>query len=309
MTAASTRSSEMNETSIVASAIGSGSVVEVSVRAFVRSIETTRRSRRRGAASWPRPTSSAYTRVAPRWSRTSVNPPVDAPTSRQTRPVGSIPNASRAAASLWPPRLTYGSGASTSTLDVASTRSPGLRSWRAASPSPTRTLPASTSAWARVARLGEPTLDEQLVETDPSDPGPGLGRCRGVGRTHPPIVAQPASLGLIAGRPRPVPWPDRSSVRSVQGAARSAPAIREASGPMVTPCRSCPFRPGSAMTTACGVRSRIGGPSGTASSRRSSRASEPGGGRRNGSTGSSSARRSAIGSSRGRAVRRARGSW
>ena len=30
-------------------------------------------------------------------------------------PVGSIPKASSAAASLWPPRLTYGSGAATST--------------------------------------------------------------------------------------------------------------------------------------------------------------------------------------------------
>ena len=38
-----------------------------------------------------------------------MKPPVDAPTSRQASPAGSIPNASSAAASLWPPRLTYGS--------------------------------------------------------------------------------------------------------------------------------------------------------------------------------------------------------
>ena len=38
-----------------------------------------------------------------------MKPPVDAPTSRQTRSAGSISNASSAAASLWPPRLTYGS--------------------------------------------------------------------------------------------------------------------------------------------------------------------------------------------------------
>ena len=37
-----------------------------------------------------------------------MKPPVEAPTSRQTRPAGSIPNASSAAASLCPPRLTYG---------------------------------------------------------------------------------------------------------------------------------------------------------------------------------------------------------
>ena len=51
--------SEMNETSIVARAMGSGSVADVSVRAFVRSIETTRGSRRSVSASWPRPTSRA----------------------------------------------------------------------------------------------------------------------------------------------------------------------------------------------------------------------------------------------------------
>ena len=95
-----------------------------------------RRARRRGCA--------------PRCSRTSVKPPVDAPTSRQTRPVGSISNASSAAASLWPPRETYGSRSTRSSGVVGSTRSPGLRSRRAASPSPTRTLPASTSACARV---------------------------------------------------------------------------------------------------------------------------------------------------------------
>ena len=119
-----------------------------SVRAFVRSIETTRSSRRSESASWPRPTSTAYTRRAPRWRRTSVKPPVDAPTSRQTRPAGSMPNASSAAASLWPPRLTYGSRSVSASGVAASTRSPALRSRRAASPSPTLTLPASTSAWA-----------------------------------------------------------------------------------------------------------------------------------------------------------------
>ena len=46
------------------------------------------------------------------------------------------------------------------------------------------------------ARLDQPTLHEQLVEPDPR--GLRLGR-RAVGRTHAPIVAQPASPGLTAG--------------------------------------------------------------------------------------------------------------
>ena len=50
-------------------------------------------------------------RSAPRCNRTSVKPPVEAPTSSATSPVGSMSKASSAAASLWPPRLTYGSGA------------------------------------------------------------------------------------------------------------------------------------------------------------------------------------------------------
>ena len=49
----------MNETSIVTTSTGSGSVAAVSVRAFVRSIDTTRGSRRNASASWPRPTSRA----------------------------------------------------------------------------------------------------------------------------------------------------------------------------------------------------------------------------------------------------------
>ena len=69
----------MNDTSMTASSIGSPSVSAVSVRAFVRSWTTTRGSRAMRSASWPRPTSTAWTRAAPRWSRTSVKPPVDAP--------------------------------------------------------------------------------------------------------------------------------------------------------------------------------------------------------------------------------------
>ena len=81
-----------------------GASSAVRVRAFVRSMETTRGSARSDSASWPRPDVEGVDAAAPRCSRTSVKPPVDAPTSRQTRPLGSISNASSAAASLWPPR-------------------------------------------------------------------------------------------------------------------------------------------------------------------------------------------------------------
>ena len=54
-----TLSREMNETSMTARPIGSGSVTAVSVRAFMRSIDVTRASRRNDSASWPRPTSRA----------------------------------------------------------------------------------------------------------------------------------------------------------------------------------------------------------------------------------------------------------
>ena len=77
----------MNETSHVTRSGANGS--SVSSRAFVRSSTVTRGSFRSRAWSWPRPTSSAITRAAPRWSRTSVKPPVDAPTSRASRPAGS----------------------------------------------------------------------------------------------------------------------------------------------------------------------------------------------------------------------------
>ncbi len=49
---------------------------------------------------------SATTASAPRCSRQSVKPPVEAPTSSARRPAGSTPKASRALASLIPPRET-----------------------------------------------------------------------------------------------------------------------------------------------------------------------------------------------------------
>ena len=58
----------------------------VSARTLVRSSTRTRSSVRSRQSSWPYPTSTATTSAAPRRSSTSVNPPVDAPASRQRRP-------------------------------------------------------------------------------------------------------------------------------------------------------------------------------------------------------------------------------
>ena len=228
-----TRSSEMNDTSMTARSIGSGSVAAVSSRAFVRSIETTRgrggairragrgprRERRRG--------------VAPRCSRTSVKPPVEAPTSRQTRPAGSIPNASSAAASLCPPRLTYGSGSVTASGRVRRDQVARLavEAGRVAVPHPD--LAGQDQRLRPAPRLGQAALDEQLVQPDARrlDSLVGSSRRRGA---HPPIVAQPASPGLTRRQPRPYPaaTSERPGVaRNVSSASRTwaaSPARRGA---------------------------------------------------------------------------------
>ena len=67
---------------------------------------------------------------APRWSRQSVKPPVEAPTSSARRPATSTPSVSSALASLTPPRETYGGGPSTSSSTSASTSWPGFSARR-----------------------------------------------------------------------------------------------------------------------------------------------------------------------------------
>ena len=74
-----------------------------SARTLVRSCTRTRSSLRSRHTSCPYPTSTATTSAAPRSSSTSVNPPVDAPASRQRSPVTSTPNASSAPISLCAP--------------------------------------------------------------------------------------------------------------------------------------------------------------------------------------------------------------
>ena len=92
------------------------------------------------------PTSIATTRAAPRRSRQSVNPPVDAPASSASRRSGSTPKRSSAAASLSPPRETNPAlaRAATTIATSAATMEDGLT---AVAP-PTRTRPESTAVRA-----------------------------------------------------------------------------------------------------------------------------------------------------------------
>src|SRR4029079_9580208 len=121
------------------------------------------------------------------------------------RPAGSIPNASSAAASLCPPRLTYGSGASTTTVAGAAMRSPGLWSRRAASPSPTRTLPARIRAWARVRDAARPPSTRSWSRrTRVALPGrEQLTACTDLS-WHSPMHGY-VSSGLVADRPERQP--------------------------------------------------------------------------------------------------------
>ena len=102
---------EMNETSMTArvgfgKTIRAGGAWRESARGSSRADSFLNgcragRCRRRLRRPWSTP---------PSWRRQSVKPPVEAPTSRQTRPSVAILNESRADLSLSPPRETYGHG-------------------------------------------------------------------------------------------------------------------------------------------------------------------------------------------------------
>ncbi len=94
-----------------------------------------------------------------------MKPPVEAPTSRQSRPATSSAKASSAFASLWPARDTYGGGASTSSGASSSTCSPAF-AWPR--------HPAGEDERLRLGTaLGEAALDEQDVEPLPQLAPPG----------------------------------------------------------------------------------------------------------------------------------------
>src|SRR5262249_31510643 len=86
ISAGSTRPSEMNERSAVTRSGAGATCSGRNWRTLTRSSTVTRSSVRNAQASWPYPTSTAMTCAAPARSRTSVNPPVDAPASRHLRP-------------------------------------------------------------------------------------------------------------------------------------------------------------------------------------------------------------------------------
>src|SRR6266550_1826295 len=141
--AGSTFSRLINDRSATTRLTGSGN--DTRSRALMRSRTTTRGSWRSRQCRRPRPTSSANTFSAPRRNKMSVKPPVDAPMSAQTRPVGSTANRPSAGASLSAPRLAYPGSASTSMRASSLTARSGRRT---VSPA-TRTLPARIKACAR----------------------------------------------------------------------------------------------------------------------------------------------------------------
>ena len=175
-----------------------------------------------------------------------MKPPVEAPTSSAARPGGSIPKASSAAASLCPPRLTYGSG-----LRRPRSWSPGRRGRRACGRGGPRRRPRPGPCrrgqrLGAGARLGQAALDEQLVETDALRPrsvgGRGLtGRIVAQPRSPRTHRTRPAVTGRLDGRctrpRRAASAPTRRIVRRAGHDASSA--IRSIVG--VRRCRSWPI--------------------------------------------------------------------
>src|SRR5581483_3434633 len=143
--AAATVRSEMKERSATTTSTAPPIDAMSRLRTLVRSRRSTRSSRVSRSWSCPCPTSTAITCRAPRWSRQSVNPPVDAPASSARRPVTSMPKCSSAASSLSPPRLTNrGSPPRSSTGSPGATSRAGLVVGAPA----TVTCPAAISAAA-----------------------------------------------------------------------------------------------------------------------------------------------------------------
>ena len=94
-----------------------------------------------------------------------MKPPVEAPTSRQSRPVTSIPSSSSALASFSPPRETKRARSATISSASGSTSSLGFS---ATGPSaPTRTSPARTEAGRGRARREQAPLGKNRVDSLP----------------------------------------------------------------------------------------------------------------------------------------------
>ena len=145
-----------------------------------------------------------------------MKPPVDAPTSRATRPPGRsrTHRARRRACGRRGSRTDRAARPLIGTSGAS--RSPGLRSPRAASPSPTLTAPARTSAWARLRDSASP----RSTSSWSSRMRGGLRVDAGLTRLswHSPLHAN------VSGR-QPAATSERPGVaRSVSSASRTWPA-------------------------------------------------------------------------------------
>ena len=133
-------------------------VAGVASRTFVRSSTVTRSSSRMRGCSWPWPTSRATTWAAPRVSRQSVKPPVEAPTSSTRRPVTSMSKCVRAASSFSPPRPTNrGGGPVTTSASPAATSRAGL-----SATAPLTSTRCSATASAGLGAAGDETPSHEL---------------------------------------------------------------------------------------------------------------------------------------------------
>ena len=127
------------------------------LRALHPSTTRTRGSSRKRDTSWSVPTSTATTSRAPRLNRTSVKPPVDAPTSSTRRPsICSSVHLARAPPSLWPP-LEARSGPSMPAETVIA-RSPASRLALVVTTPSTSTRPAVIRAAARRRESASPRM-------------------------------------------------------------------------------------------------------------------------------------------------------
>ena len=137
-----------------------------------------------------------------------MKPPVEAPTSRQSRPLGSTPVASSALASFSPPRETYRAALRDRELDVLVQLLAGLRV--------PRHEPGEDERLRLGAALRQPTLDEQDVQAL-------LGHGYAVRTTSPLTIS--VSTEVSAGI--------SSSIASARSPARSA-SSRAPSSPFVS---------------------------------------------------------------------------
>ena len=177
--------------------------------------------------SCPWPTSSAITRAAPRWRRTSVKPPVDAPTSRQSSPAGSTPNASSACASFSPPRETNRGARSTLELGrlvdlLARLRSGRERARRGSAPGPghgSRRAPARP-AERRVASSASPNGSRRRSAARRREAGDDLRSSTDVSAAIAARRACARASRLVGQPPRRRPGRARARSRRRRGCRR-----------------------------------------------------------------------------------------